>query len=114
LEVQQEAEDGAGDPKEVRKRKRKAKLEQERDTEELLQLLAVPGNRAVMWRLLEYCKVYHSNPFPTSHGEMAMFEGRRMVGLWLLTEMHAADPRAYAKMRDEATEKARRLTTSQS
>jgi hypothetical protein len=114
LEVQPELNDeGVGDPKEVRKRRKKAKLEQERDIEELRQLLAVPGNRAFLWRLLDYCKVYHSNPFPENPGSMAMFEGRRMVGIWLLQEMHAADPLAYPRMRDEATEKQKRLTTPQ-
>ena len=112
MEIQPEAEDGAGNPTEVRKRKKKAKLEQERELEELRQLLSVSGNRAFLWRLLEHCKVYHSNPFPENPGSMAMFEGRRNVGLWLLTQMHEADPRAYAIMRDEATEKLKRLTAS--
>lgn len=108
----QEHDEGTSDVKTVRKQQKRSKLEREREVEEMRQLLAAPGNRSFVWRLLEYCRIYHSNPFPHSHGEMAYFEGRRSVGHYIIQTMLEADPNAYAVMRDEAVEKQRRLTAS--
>lgn len=100
-----------GDVQAVKKRQKKAKLEAERSLEEMRQLLAIPGNRAFLWRLLIECGVYRTNSEP-DHGPMAFREGRRSIGLWLLNELLAADPNSYGRMRDEATEREKRLTAT--
>lgn len=95
----------------VKKRQKKAKLEAERALEDMRQLLAASGNRAFLWRLLTECGVYRTNSEP-DQGPMAFREGRRSIGLWILNEMLAARSESYTLMRDEASDREKRLTTS--
>ena len=89
-----------GDVKQVRKRRTKAQLANQKNTEELRRLLADKKMRDFMWRLLEQCKVYHTTF--TGAGPTTFFnEGQRQVGLWLLNEIFDSDIRAYALMQTE-------------
>jgi hypothetical protein len=92
----------AGDKEQFQRLSKKAKLNKDREKEDLRALLERPGNRAVLWRILSRCGVYQDNPFPDSPGSMARHEGKRSIGLWLLQEIENADPRAFGRMRAEA------------
>ncbi len=89
-----------GNPRDVKRRKTKAQLQRERETEELRKLLEYPIMRAFVWRLLEQCGVYHTSF--TGEGATTFFnEGKRQVGLWMLEEIFASDKNAYSVMQIE-------------
>lgn len=100
----------AGDKVAVGQQKKKSKLQQERELEELRQLLEKPSHRAFLWRVLSQCGVYQTNSSP-EQGVMAFREGRRSVGLWLIEQMLTAMPASYAIMREEAAIRESHLTT---
>lgn len=93
----------AGDKDLVRKTNKKAQLQREREVEDFRALLAKPGNRAVIWRILSQCGIYHDNLHASDLGQMARQEGKRSIGLWLLTQIFESDPSAFERMRTEAT-----------
>lgn len=94
----------AGDEKKVRKRKTKADIERERQVEELKKLLEDKGSRYFLWRLLEYCQVFHTTSYhdPTA---LAINSGKRDPGIWVIAEIFEANPNAYTLMRQEAQER---------
>jgi hypothetical protein len=94
-----------GDKEHVQKVSRKAKAQREYEVFQLSKLLKDYDGRAVLWRILSQCGIYQDNLFPDNHGVMARQEGKRSIGLWLLREIHAADPHAYARMGEEAVER---------
>lgn len=57
--------------------------------------------RDLMWRVLGQCNIYIST-YQRNFGDMALLEGKRQVGLWLLNEICAADPNAEMLMRKKA------------
>ena len=89
----------AGDEYQVYEQQKLAGLVREREVEELRVLLTSRGGRAFIWRLLEYCGTYHAAPGELQ--DMARFEGRRDVGLWLVNECFTSDAEAYTLMRQE-------------
>ena len=86
------------DLKQVKKRKTKVQLEQERMDEELRVLVNTEGGAYFIWRLFEQCRMYNS----ADPGEMPIerFEGRRDVGLWLLGELVSIDEKLYTMIRN--------------
>lgn len=93
-----------GDRSQVRQRKTKQQLEEERCREELRKLLQHRGNRYFLWRLLSECSVFHSTSVPNP-SDMAIRSGKRDAGIWVLTEILNADESAYFKMTSEARER---------
>jgi hypothetical protein len=57
--------------------------------------------RDLMWRILAECGVYKST-FNRNFGDMALAEGRRQLGLWLLNEVCVSDPNAEMLMRKKS------------
>ena len=92
-----------GDEGHVKRLTQAEKLKRLREVEELRVLLDTYGGRAFVWRLLEYCGVYHAAPGSSS--DMARFEGRRDVGLWVVKECFTSDPGSYTLMRREAEDR---------
>lgn len=90
----------SGDTKQVKKYKNKFQLRREKENEELRKLLSYPIMRAFIWRLLEQCGVYHTS-FTGDSLTTAFNEGKRQVGLWMLTEMDEADKNSYSLMQSE-------------
>ena len=83
-----------GDPKKVKKEKRKYKLKRERELEEIRQILKTSFGKGFLWRILGKCHMFHT----ISHHEaftMAQKSGERDVGLWLIKEIKEADPNVY-------------------
>ncbi len=90
-----------GDVKDVKKKKTKAQLRRLKETEWLKDILSKPGGRDFIWRLLTECGVYHTS-FTGEVNSTILNEGRRQIGLWVLTEMFDADPTAYITMQKES------------
>jgi hypothetical protein len=59
----------------------------------MAELLKSPAARRLMARLLEFSAFNALNPQLS-----ALVEGRRAVGAWLIGEMNATDPTAYADL----------------
>ena len=90
----------AGDSKAVKAELKTHKLKRERELEELREVLSKPIGRAVIWRVLEYCGVYRLS-YTGLASSTDFREGHRDVGLWLLSEIHKANPSAYIQMQQE-------------
>lgn len=86
----------SGDEAQVKGRKTKAQLRREREIEELRAILATHGGRAFIWRLLAQCGVYRQSF--TGNSTTFFNEGKRDIGVWLIGELEACDPKAYAKL----------------
>lgn len=96
-----------GDEVVVKDRKQQAKSRRFKEKEELKQLLSTYAGRNFVWRILAECGIYQSSF--TGTAETTFFkEGKRQIGIWLLSEIHSADPTAYARMQTEAIERGER------
>lgn len=89
-------------PKQVKRRKKKATLASEQEREELKKLLDIPAFRRFYWRLLSECGVYTTSF--TGNSTTFFNEGRRSIGLWGIEQIMVANPAAYGIMRVEAVE----------
>lgn len=81
----------------------KAKLEAQREAEDLKWLMSSRRGRRIVWRLLERAGVYRSS-FNTNAMQMAFAEGARNAGLRLLAQVSAAAPETYMDMLKEQSE----------
>ena len=84
-----------GSSTQVRRRARSEKQVREDQLTELQTILANPGARRFLWRLMTECKLL--DPITDS-----IDEGKRRIGLWTFREIEAADPEAFALMQKEA------------
>jgi hypothetical protein len=97
----------AGDEEDVRRERKKYKLERQREIQEMRKLLDEPGNRALLWRFFQYCKIFDSLP-PMDIGPLAMTTGIRNAGIWMLNEVLEAKPNMLTIMKQEAVEREKR------
>lgn len=97
----------AADPKQVKDAGRKEKKVREQELNDLAALLADPAGRRVLWRVLEYCKVF-GEVFNESPTIAAFNAGVRNVGLFVVNEITAADEMAFFLMMKEARERKRK------
>jgi hypothetical protein len=102
-----------GEETQVRERKTRHQLERERELAELHAVLQTAGGRGFLWRLLVKCHI-GTFGYCGENNFLNNLEGRRWVGGQLIEEIDAADPTAYAKMRDEATSREVKLGKDQS
>lgn len=70
---------------------------------QLRELLAHESLRDFLWRVLGKCHIYEST-YQRNFGDMALLEGKRQVGLWLLSEICEADPQAEIAMKQKANQ----------
>ena len=89
-----------GDVKDVKKKKTKAQLRRLKENEWLKDVLSRPGGRDFIWRLLIQCGVYDTS-FTGDAPHTFFNEGKRQIGLWVLTEIDAADKRSILLIHEE-------------
>ncbi len=88
-----------GDERDVKAQKTAFKLAQEREAEELRQILQTKGGRAFVWRMLSRCGIFLA---PATHALETFRElGRRDIGLELLDEVFTSDAEAFIVMMRE-------------
>ncbi len=87
-----------GDVKSVKKRKTKFQLAQERNNEELKKLVDSDAGAYLIWRVLKECGIYTHAPDDSQL--MAIHEGKRRIGQWLLTELVSVDEKLYSTVRN--------------
>ena len=92
-----------GDVQQVNKKKTKAQLRRMRENEWLKDILSKEGGRDFIWRLLSECGPYKTTFTGEPYGTV-LNEGRRQIGIWIITEIFEADPNAYIKMQEENNE----------
>lgn len=95
--------DQTPEEQQVQERRLLESLDREGELTQLKSLLTQEAARDVMWRILSYCKVY-SSVFDTNCSRMSLAEGKRQVGLWLLSEICEADPSAEMLIRQKANQ----------
>ncbi len=89
-----------GDISQVQKKKTKAQLRRMQENDWLKDILSKEGGRDFIWRLLIQCGVYHTS-FTGDAPHTFFNEGKRQIGLWLLTEIDAADNRSILLIHEE-------------
>lgn len=86
---------------EVQKARLLEELDRDGQLAQLRELLARESVRDLLWRILGRCGVY-STVYQRNFGDMALLEGKRQIGLWLLSEICEADSEAEMLMRKKA------------
>jgi hypothetical protein len=100
--VSEEPQYDSSDEQHVKGRKTKAKIRREDQLSCLRDILETEGGQEFFWRLLSRCRLYETSF--TGNSQTFFNEGKREVGLWILSEIVAADPAAYSKMMTKNTE----------
>lgn len=95
----------AADPKAVRESGRKEKRREQQAEDDLRALLQQPAGRRFLMRLIaQKCHTFQTSYHPSGQ-QFAANEGRRGVGVELMTEIMALDPEAWITMlREQATQ----------
>ncbi len=75
----------------------------------LSELMAIPGGRRFLWALLERTHLYSATVTADRTGRvdlagMAINEGERQLGLWLVDQLTEASPRLWLQMQREQIE----------
>jgi len=82
----------------------KRKIARSIELADLRDAFSTPAARRVLWRLLGECGCYRES-FATNALMMANAEGKRYIGLFLISELHDANPDLYLQMQKEAMTK---------
>lgn len=91
-------EEEAGELDEARRR---ADLRRELLRAGIREMFSHPNARAYVWRIFESCHLFETTWDPDS-SVAAFREGRRAVGLMILSDLMAVDPTLYTTMQQEA------------
>lgn len=95
----------SGNPEQVKAKKSKAKVREERDRKDTLDFMSTPGNRRIYWWLLSEAKVEHvSYQWGISHADMAFREGERNFANLLRQRVMSACPDLHFQAMKEANE----------
>lgn len=86
---------------EIREEQLLEALDRNGEVEQLHQLLQTEAMRDLIWRVLVKCHVYATS-YSRNYGDMALAEGQRSIGLWLLSEIAEADPEAMLAMQTKS------------
>ncbi|HEJ9609025.1 hypothetical protein JEP65_02205 [Proteus mirabilis] len=78
------------------------KNRQEKEEQQLKEVMSTEAGRAVIWRLISDSGVFRSS-FSNDPYAMAFREGERNYGLKVFNKLHQVCPELYAQMANEAT-----------
>ena len=90
----------AADPKQVKAAEERIKLEELTSKGDLISLLNLPEGKRFIWKLLSRCGIFESS-FNHSGSIMYFNEGKRQIGLQLLSEITDHYPEAMINMMTE-------------
>lgn len=93
----------AGDPQQVRERRRQGRLREREEGSAVQALLSSREGRDWMHSLLEQCHVFTTS-FSSDPLQMAFSEGERNIGLQLIAVIMRACPHRYNEMMQEASD----------
>lgn len=95
--------ENVGEETQVKERNKKYSLKREKELAEFKAILETYGGRSFVWRLLTQCGVFRTSF--TGNSTTFFNEGKRQIGLWTLDEIYSADPNAFQKMQNEASDR---------
>ncbi len=72
-------------------------FQKETERNDLLTVLQSEQGIAVIMRILAHCAPYQPVPMG-EHGQAGVMEGRRRVGLWLISQIQSVDPELYPRL----------------
>jgi hypothetical protein len=90
------------DETQVKSARIKEKLGRDREIADMKYLLSSMQGKRVLWRYLEECGVFRSSM--TGNSQTFFLEGRRDIGLRILSDIMEANPDAYLEMSKLAKE----------
>jgi hypothetical protein len=90
----------AADENQIREAEKQEKKGADRDTQDLLKVLDTIHGRRVLWRLMEFCKVFES--VNTSSAQIYYNAGRQDVGHFIMKLVVSARDEALLEMMKEA------------
>ncbi len=93
----------ASDPKQVEAGELKEEEKEALETRDLLTVLGTPEGRRVLWGILERCGVYKTSF--TGNSETFFNEGKRSIGLELISKIGTASDDALFTMMKEAKDR---------
>lgn len=99
----------AGDEKQVRERKTKAKLQRQAEMLRFAKLLGTYEGREFVWRLMTQAGLFGTSFVGELPLSMAYNEGKRSQALWVQVDIFEADPKAWALMQREAEDREKGL-----
>lgn len=82
---------------EIRKEQEKRRS---REIDDLQKVLRSPEGRRFVWRVLSEAGVFKAS-FSLNSMQTSFNEGKRDVGIWLMSDVDRAEPNAYAQMQRE-------------
>ena len=86
----------ASDPDQIKAARRKERRATKDDLEDMREVLRTDPGRRVIWDLLEYCGVFESSW--VTGKEIYLLQGKREVGLKILSNVMKADEGAFLEM----------------
>lgn len=92
----------AADPDQVKKATEKTESRQDRELNDVREVMNTVRGRRFMWKYLAFCGIYKTS-YAGEH-EIFYNEGMRNVGLKLLADVNEASPEAYLQMLRENKE----------
>lgn len=99
--AEEEEREDFSDEKQVKKRSKKHKLREQREREDLQQVLSTAAGRRVLWRILDQSKLLAPDMFTGQDSFTNHNLGKRDLGLWLYNEIMGCEPEAFIKMMNE-------------
>jgi hypothetical protein len=92
----------ASDEEQLEKARGKETRRAMREVDDLRAVLALPGGRRLLWRILERGRMFNSG-FESDTHRVQFNEGRREMATWILAEIVRAKPTAFIEMMQEHT-----------
>jgi hypothetical protein len=94
------------DAREKRAAKRSEKLREEKRAEQsdIVQLMHEPFGRRLVHKMLAEARCFHTTFADGDPHKTSFNEGKRSLGLWLLSQVIQQTPEQYALMMKEATD----------
>lgn len=96
----------------VQKNRLLEQMDRDGEIAQLKALLQDEPMRDFLWRILAKCHIYEST-YQRNFGDMALMEGQRQIGLWLLSLVCEADPLAEIAMKQKANRQAHEASQKQ-
>jgi hypothetical protein len=85
----------------VRRARKSEKIRRDEELEDLRIVMKTKPGRRLLWRMFGECGIFSSS-FTKDPHTTNFNEGKRSIGLFLLTEVGEADPKAMSVMMTEA------------
>jgi hypothetical protein len=80
----------------------------DREVEDLKKLLSIPEGRRYIWKLMSSAGVFRTSF--TGNSTTFFNEGKREIGLMVISEVMAASPTAFAQMQNEFTNEQKKIS----